>query len=90
MLRKYEIDRSREDALRLIQSYVDHYNTVRLYSAISYVTLHDRLAGRAAEIHVAYDHKLEQARSQRQLRRQQQAASLLCTFIERGYNDCAR
>jgi hypothetical protein len=48
------------------------------------------IAGRAAEIHAARDHKLEQERSQRQLRRQQQAASLLCKFIERGYDDFAR
>ena len=60
-----------EDARRLIQSYVDHYNTVRLHSAIGYVTPQDMLAGRQAEIHAARDRKLEQARRQRQLRRQQ-------------------
>jgi len=49
---------------------VDHYNTVRLHSAIGYVTPQDMLAGRQAEIHVARDHKLEEARRQRQLRRQ--------------------
>jgi transposase InsO family protein len=27
--------------MRLIQTYVDHYNTVRLHSAIGYVTPHD-------------------------------------------------
>jgi len=59
------------DARRLIQSYVDHYNTVRLHSAIGYVTPQDMLAGRQAEIHAARDRKLEQARRQRQLRRQQ-------------------
>jgi hypothetical protein len=62
-----------DDARRLIQIYVDHYNTVRLHSAIGYVTPQDRLAGRQAEIHAARDRKLEQARSQRQLRRQQTA-----------------
>jgi transposase InsO family protein len=62
-----------EDARRLIQLYVDHYNTMRLHSAIGYVTPQDRLAGRQAEIHVAGDRKLEAARSQRQLRRQQTA-----------------
>ena len=51
-----------EDALRLIQTYVDHYNTVRLHSAIGYVTPQDMLAGRQAEIHAARDRKLEQAR----------------------------
>src|SRR2546427_5538521 len=60
---------TREDALRLIQTYVDHYNTVRLHSAIGYVTPHDMLVGRQAEIHAARDRKLEEARHQRQLRR---------------------
>ena len=64
---------SPEDARRLIGQYVDHYNTVRLHSAIGYVTPADMLAGRQAEIHAARDHKLEEARRQRQLRRQQAA-----------------
>ena len=64
---------SKEDAVRLIQQYVDHYNTVRLHSAIGFVTPQDMLAGRQAEIHAARDRKLEQARRQRQLRRQQVA-----------------
>jgi putative transposase len=62
-----------EDARRLIASYVDHYNTVRLHSAIGFVAPGDMLAGRQAEIHAARDRKLEQARQQRQLRRQQAA-----------------
>ena len=66
---------SLQDARRLIQIYVDHYNTVRLHSAIGYVTPQDRLAGRQAEIHAARDRKLEEARSQRQLRRQQTPSS---------------
>jgi len=60
---------TREDALRLIQTYVDYYNTVRLHSAIGYVTPHDMLTGRQTEIHAARDRKLEEARYQRQLRR---------------------
>ena len=64
---------SADDARRLIQNYVDHYNTVRLHSAIGYVTPQDMLAGRQAEIHAARDRKLEEARRQRQLRRQQAA-----------------
>lgn len=59
-----------EDARRLIASYVDHYNTVRLHSAIGYVTPQDMLVGRQTEIHAARDRKLEEARRQRQLRRQ--------------------
>ncbi|HEV2399580.1 MAG TPA: IS3 family transposase [Candidatus Sulfotelmatobacter sp.] len=65
---------SLEDARRVIQTYVDHYNTVRLHSAIGYVTPEDKLAGRQAEIHAARDRKLDEARRQRQLRRQQTAA----------------
>jgi transposase InsO family protein len=62
-----------EDARRLIQQYVDHYNTARLHSAIGFVTPADMLAGRQKEIHDARDRKLEEARRQRQLRRQQAA-----------------
>jgi len=61
------------EARRLIQQYVDHYNTVRLHSAIGYVTPRDMLEGRQAEIHAARDRKLEQARRERQLRRRQAA-----------------
>ena len=64
---------SPEDARRLIQHYVDHYNQVRLHSAIGFVTPADMLAGRQVEIHAARDRKLETARAQRQLRRQQAA-----------------
>ena len=60
-----------EDARRLIEYYVEHYNTVRLHSAIGFVTPTDMLAGRQNEIHGARDRKLEQARQQRQLRRRQ-------------------
>ena len=62
-----------EDAQRLIHQYVGHYNTVRLHSAIGFVTPADMLAGRQKEIHAARDRKLEEARRQRQLRRQQAA-----------------
>jgi len=63
-----------EDARRMIGKYVDHYNTVRLHSAIGFVTPADMLAGRQKEIHAARDRKLEEARRQRKLRRQQPAA----------------
>jgi hypothetical protein len=61
------------DARRLIQQYVDHYNTVRLHSAIGFITPADMLAGRQAEIHATRDPKLEEARQQRQKRRQKGA-----------------
>src|SRR3989454_9119612 len=56
---------NREDAQRLIQRYVDHYNTVRLHSAIGFITPQDMLAGRQTEIHATRDRKLEAARQQR-------------------------
>ena len=62
-----------EDARQLIQQYVDYYNTVRLHSAIGFVTPVDMLAGRQAEIHAARDRKLEQARQERQRCRQKAA-----------------
>ena len=62
-----------EDARRLIECYVEQYNTVRLHSAIGFVTPADMLAGRQNEIHASRDRKLEQARRQRQLRRRQAA-----------------
>jgi putative transposase len=62
-----------EDARRLIQQYVDRYNTVRLHSAIGFITPADMLAGRQAEIHASRDHKLEQARQRRHNNRQQAA-----------------
>ena len=67
---------SDEDARRLIGQYVEHYNTVRLHSAIGFVTPADMLAGRQAEIHAARDRKLEEARRQRQLRRQMAASEM--------------
>ena len=60
---------SLEDARRLVESYVEHYNDVRLNSAIGYITPKDMLAGRQKEIHVERDRKLEAARKQRQIRR---------------------
>jgi transposase InsO family protein len=65
-----------EVARRLIQKHLDHYFTVRLHSAIGFVTPADMLAGRQKrqkEIHEARDRKLEEARRQRQLRRHQWA-----------------
>ena len=64
---------NRDDAQRLIQRYVDHYNTVRLHSAIGFITPADMLTGKQTEIHQNRDRKLEAARQQRQLRRQQAA-----------------
>jgi putative transposase len=64
---------TREDALRLIGAYVNHYNTVRLHSAISYVTPQDMLAEHQQEIQTERDRKLEAAREQRKNRRERAA-----------------
>jgi putative transposase len=53
--------------------YVEHYNNVRLNSAIGYITPKDMLAGRLQEIRAERDRKLEEARKQRQIRRQKAA-----------------
>ena len=73
-----------DDGLRLIETYVNYYNSVRLHSAIGYVTPQDMLAGRQAEIHTARDRKLEEARQQRQLRRQQASALRFARFSTGG------
>jgi putative transposase len=62
---------SLEDARRLVEGYVEHYNNVRLNSAIGYITPKDMLAGHQQEIQAERDRKLEAARKQRQIRRQQ-------------------
>jgi len=58
------------DARSVVIGYVDHYNTVRLHSAIGYVTPKDKLEGREKTIFDERDRKLQEAREQRKLRRQ--------------------
>jgi len=62
---------SLDDARRLVSRYVDHYNNVRLNSATGYIKPKDMLAERQREIHAERDRKLEEARKQRQICRQQ-------------------
>jgi putative transposase len=62
---------SLEDAQRLVEHFVIHYNTVRLHSTIGYITPADRLARRHLEIFAARDKKLDAARQNRKLKRQQ-------------------
>jgi transposase InsO family protein len=62
---------SLDEALRLVNQFVDHYNHKRLHSAIGYITPGDRLAGRDQQIFDERDRKIEQARAQRQARRRQ-------------------
>ena len=61
---------SLEDALRIVGRYVEHYNQVRLHSAIGYIAPADKLAGREAEIFAARDRKLAEARQRRKQQRE--------------------
>jgi hypothetical protein len=54
-----------EEARRVVGNFVTHYNEVRLHSSLGYVTPHDKLAGRDAEIFASRDSKLEAARAKR-------------------------
>lgn len=51
--------------------YIEHYNTVRLHSAIGYIAPEDKLNGRDKDIFKERDQKLEAARGQRKIKRQQ-------------------
>jgi putative transposase len=61
---------SLDEARAVVARYVEHYNTVRLHSAIGYIAPNDLLAGRAAVIWAHRDRKLEAARALRRQRRQ--------------------
>jgi putative transposase len=63
-----------DEARRVIAAFVEHYNGVRLHSAIGYVAPSDYLAGREEAIWTARDAKLEAARELRRQRRAQRAA----------------
>jgi transposase InsO family protein len=52
-------------ALSQIRSYVEHYNTKRLHSAIGYITPQDKLRGNAVSIFAARKSKLKQAQTAR-------------------------
>ena len=66
---------SLDGARRLVVGYVAHYNTVRLHSAIDYVTPKDKLEGREKEIGEQRDCKLDEARERRRTARQAARAS---------------
>jgi len=68
---------SLEDARRVVERYVEHYNTVRLHSAIGYVTPQAKLEGREKAIFTERDRKLEAARERRKEQRQAQRQATL-------------
>jgi putative transposase len=61
---------SLEEAQRRVWAYVEHYNHVRLHSALGYITPADKLNGLEDVIFAERDRKLEQARMRRQQTRQ--------------------
>ena len=67
---RVKVPLSLDDARRIVTDYVIHYNTVRLHSAIGYITPHDKLAGRDKEILAERDRKLAEARERRKQLRQ--------------------
>lgn len=67
---RVKVPLSLEDARRLVDEYVTHYNHVRLNSAIGYLAPKDMLEGRDKEIFAERDRKLAEARERRKLARQ--------------------
>ena len=57
---------SLEEARRLVGEYVGYYSTVRLYSAIGYITPQDRMEGRTQAIFEARREKLARAQAHRE------------------------
>jgi putative transposase len=70
-----------QDARRLVTRFVEHYNTVRLHSAIGYITPADKLAGREEAIFAARDQKLLQARETRKTKRNQNDSHSLAATL---------
>jgi len=60
---------SLDEARTVVARFVEHYNGVRLHSAIGYITPNDFLAGRQTTIWAERDRKLEAAREARRVRR---------------------
>jgi putative transposase len=60
-----------DEARTVVGDFVEHYNQVRLHSAIGYITPADKLANREKEIWDQRDRRLETARERRRQRRQQ-------------------
>ena len=60
---------SLEDARRVVDEFVDYYNTVRLHSAIGYVTPRDKLSRLEPIIFAERDRKLQEARERRKMNR---------------------
>src|SRR5688572_21088441 len=60
---------SLEEARKVVADFVDHYNNVRLHSALGFITPADMLQGHQEAIWADRDQKLEAAREARRLKR---------------------
>lgn len=69
---RVKVPLSLDEARRTVLDYVDHYNYVRLHSAIGYITPKDKLLGNDEAIHAERDRKLAEARERRKEMRQNQ------------------
>ncbi len=58
-----------DDAKKLVEEFVEYYNTERLHSAIGYITPKDKLEGREIIIFSERDRKLVEARNKRKAQR---------------------
>lgn len=65
-----KIPLSLDEARKQVAGYVHHYNTIRLHSAIGYVTPMDKLERRDQVILAERDRKLHEARERRKINRQ--------------------
>jgi len=63
-----------QEAIKVVENFVNYYNTEHLHSAVGYIVHIDKLEGREKEIFDARDHKLEAARKARKQRRQKSRA----------------
>jgi transposase InsO family protein len=69
---RVQVPLSLDDARHMVAEYTEHYNNVRLHSAIGYVTPKDKLEGRDKAILAERDRKLAEARQRRAQLRQAQ------------------
>jgi len=69
-IRRFQPDHP-DQARKVVQTFVDHYNNLRLHSAIGYIAPADMLAGNQQQIWLDRDRKLENARELRKTRRKQ-------------------
>jgi len=70
-----------EEARRLVGEFVEYYNTVRLHSAIGYITPKNKMEGKENKIFADRERKLTEARNRRKERRKKNKISkpkLIC------------